>query len=73
MSLHAETTMDHKGRSNYKHTYRTGRRGNIWFEVYVCPVCGFTKRSASNPIKGRKIVFKCQGIPPKAPANTELG
>jgi len=53
--------MEHKGRSNYKHTYQTGRRGNIWFEVYVCPVCGFTKRPASNPLKGRKINFVCKG------------
>lgn len=66
---HPEAIMEHKGRSNYKHTYQTGRRGNIWFEVYMCPVCGFTKRPASNPLKGRKIVFKCSGETPNPSAS----
>ncbi len=48
---------------NRKHTYSTGRSGNVWFTGFRCPVCGATTSRPRNPFRGRKVGNPvCDGI-----------
>lgn len=57
---HERTEMKKIDRYPIQHTYRTGRRGNIWYYVVECPVCKRRIYPAANP--NRQKVFKCVGL-----------
>jgi hypothetical protein len=63
MGKHPPVRMTYTGRFNHKHTYRTGRQGNVWFHGYKCPTCGDHASRPCNPFKGRKVPPPvCDGI-----------
>lgn len=63
MIKHDPAAMPYNGLFNKKHTYSTGRRGNIWFYSYKCPVCGAKTSRPCNPFKGRSVPDPvCDGI-----------
>jgi hypothetical protein len=60
---HPPAAMERGGKYPMKHTYSTGRRGNVWFDAFKCPVCGAHTSRPCNPFRGRNVPPPvCDGV-----------
>lgn len=58
---HERTRMEYAGYGSWKRTYKTGRTGAIWFNVFRCPRCGNERRTIFNLDQYRDKEFFCEG------------